>query len=462
MEHQLGSRSFLSQQPRRVDCFGDDVFINNNVKEPEVVEFLRSLTSGQRQNIRKLNMGNRTLTPAILKELSLMIKWNTTLQEFGIQYCYFEEDSSVELLADGLSHNVGLQTMTIGVDFLQKDQAASLCKGISTNTFLKKIHLTSSSAPNADVFETVLQHCFSDVNAMEQLWISAGFLSSENISALASLLQTTRKMKCLHLRGCTLLKPSSDLLLSAISSNMFLKKLDLSCTNMDCDALKLLTGELSAGMPALEELSMAENKIGKDGCEALSMWLKHHKSLRVLNISENHVGDSGIYILIPALQSHPTLSGLHLEGCKMSKSGVVALMDALSVNCQLCTLSLSGNRVQHEGAMAIAEFLQNNDTLTQLDLMLCSIPLDGILCIIDSIGTNQALVKIDLSCNEKDIIQKEHMDRIVKSVLSSHLKNMYINCHSPECASELGKALRTPIEERFVPLKSATKSASKR
>ena len=52
---------------------------------------------------------------------------------------------------------------------------------------------------------------------------------------------------------------------------------------------------------SLTTLSLASNKLGDDGAEALSMGLKENKSLKTLNLRNNSIGPTGATALASAI-----------------------------------------------------------------------------------------------------------------------------------------------------------------
>ena len=86
---------------------------------------------------------------------------------------------------------------------------------------------------------------------------------------------------------------------------------------------------------SVTSLSLAQNELGDDGVEALSIGLKENKSLKALDLSNHQrstrrgIGLRGATALASAITVMPSMTSLDVSYNSMGKEGVKLLKDAV-------------------------------------------------------------------------------------------------------------------------------------
>lgn len=96
----------------------------------------------------------------------------------------------------------------------------------------------------------------------------------------------------------------------------------------------------AAGPGSVEDLILAQNRVGDGGAAALALMLSRNRVLKALNLANNRVGDVGASALAAALATpNGTLEELYLEANPIGLVGALALSRMLDTNKGLLVLS---------------------------------------------------------------------------------------------------------------------------
>jgi len=118
----------------------------------------------------------------------------------------------------------------------------------------------------------------------------------------------------------------------------------------------------------LQQLDLANNKIGDIGCQYLAEALKVNTVLQQLELGENQIGDIGCQYLIDALKINTSLQELDLRFNQIGNTECQYLADTLKINTSLQKLNLYHNQIGATGCQYLADALRVNTTLQKLHL----------------------------------------------------------------------------------------------
>ena len=131
---------------------------------------------------------------------------------------------------------------------------------------------------------------------------------------------------------------------------------------------------------SLTELDLSHKSIGVEGCMVVAGLIPAMGSLTSLSLADNHLGDNGVEALSIGFKESKMLATLDLStsltrSIKFGPKGAVALASAIAVMCGLTSLNLSSNQLCHhdswdtyttEGISAIADALRIKGSLTEV------------------------------------------------------------------------------------------------
>lgn len=177
--------------------------------------------------------------------------------------------------------------------------------------------------------------------------------------------------------------------ITALSANSRLQTLRLSKNHFTVDQLATLATTLE-GNVSLIALVLDDNDLGPDSAVEIARILRR-SSLKTLSLAGNRIGDDGAQAIANALLSNKTLTSLNLEYNDITSKGILSVSQALAHSASLQELSLAANDLRFGGTEHLADGLAVNQTLISLDL-------DSTLIVEDDI---EVLVKVLRSPNSK-------------------------------------------------------------
>ncbi|KAL4456118.1 hypothetical protein ABPG74_014079 [Tetrahymena malaccensis] len=153
-----------------------------------------------------------------------------------------------------------------------------------------------------------------------------------------------------------------------------------------------------------KEVNLANNNIGKIGCENLSRSLQEPKcQLEVLNLEDNKLGDYAIIILLKGIMQNKSLKILNLSKNYITDKVCTDLKNILEQN-ELYELYLHWNLIKAQGGQMIFEGMKSNEYLKVFDISYNTLgkSVNKNTCapqICEFITNNQELRHLDLSNN---------------------------------------------------------------
>ena len=236
-----------------------------------------------------------TITLSVIKELNL--------NETGIGF----EDCKA--LSELLASSKHIKVLDIGGNELPPDSIQLIVDGLSRNTSLDTLNISSS------VF------------------------SSENVLSLALVLRVNTRLIKLNSMCCNIQSSDSVHLAKALEENTTTQ---------------------------LQTLSLNVNPIGSEGAIAFADMLATNKSLTQLEMGGCHFQGGGAVCLAKGMKKNSTLRYLHINDNPIGSEGAVAFASMLKKNQCLKTLDLDDDSPGVEGTLELIESLKHNTTLETL------------------------------------------------------------------------------------------------
>ena len=118
----------------------------------------------------------------------------------------------------------------------------------------------------------------------------------------------------------------------------------------------------------IERLDLNECSITSDGVGEVMSGLSDNHTLRKVDLSDNNTRSVNVVAMATMFLSNSSLETLWLEWCSIGSSGGVELGVALERNKTLRVLWLSGNAIGDDGVRGLCVGLENNSSLEELYL----------------------------------------------------------------------------------------------
>ncbi|XP_066514908.1 NLR family CARD domain-containing protein 3 [Hoplias malabaricus] len=142
-----------------------------------------------------------------------------------------------------------------------------------------------------------------------------------------------------------------------------LQELNLDAQGLDAEGLRRLLPVL----PLFSTLSLAQNPLGPEGAEVLSVALRSPDcQIEKLWIVSTGLGCNGVKILTEALKDNHTVFDLRMAINSIGDVGAACLAELLKTNRSLRDIRLRDNFVTDRGAELLMEALMENTTLKYL------------------------------------------------------------------------------------------------
>ena len=189
---------------------------------------------------------------------------------------------------------------------------------------------------------------------------------------------------------CSGLKQNRSLLTLDVSHNCITNIKDL------CEALE---------DSMLEELVLAGNRIGNEGCEDLG-GIIDECLLISLDLSNNHISSEGLLPIWKGLCKNNTMSQLKLDFNNFASGLTPEFTVFMSTNISLKSLSLAGTELSDKGVVPFNEGFVFNHGLVTLNLSKNKISNNGVSAIVAGLGKNKYLRTLNLAQNKIKVTYK--------------------------------------------------------
>ena len=197
-------------------------------------------------------------------------------------------------------------------------------------------------------------------------------LDGKMFTMLCPFFENTQTLGHITIGGCNLGDDGWRLLALAIGSSKHktLESVVISQNNISDEALVDIITSLSMH-PQLQGINLSENRLSKNGCNALATLLQNSVTqLQNLDLGNNELDDESIYALLPALKGCHQLHTLRLSRNEsITSRGWKQFASILEPpTSKLIKVHLLGNNIDDDALAVFASSLMNNDTLTTLNI----------------------------------------------------------------------------------------------
>jgi Ran GTPase-activating protein (RanGAP) involved in mRNA processing and transport len=229
-------------------------------------------------------------------------------------------------------------------------------------------------------------------------------------SGLTSVIEVLRTNADDNTDTATLLLENLELDQFERSSRYQLCRLDLSNTGLVGNQAGSLIASLLRNNATIQELVLANNRLGHKGIKTIAASLCENRTLTLLDVSWNNICDRGIRALMDGLlvstdngMTRSSIVELDLSGNDIGSAGVFRMASALLERQlrNITKLSMRSNPSGHDAVHDYAYLLQFSYTITELNLSGNNLQ-DNIIEIMNALQKNRdetSLRKLDISWN---------------------------------------------------------------
>ncbi|CAH2321435.1 NACHT, LRR and PYD domains-containing 3-like [Pelobates cultripes] len=312
-------------------------------------------------SLKKLDLSSNKLKDSGVKSLCTGLKSpKCSLKELMLSRCYLTQDCCEDLCSI-IALNHSLIMLDLSENNLQDSGLKLLCAGLKDASCtlqelrLQKCLLTSTCCED-------LQEVLIVNRSVNKLRLRGNMLQDPGVKYLcAGLRHPNCTLQELGLESCDVTSACCEDLLSVITRNQSLTKLQLGGNKIEDLGIKILCEGLRQPNCKLQELRVPHCGLTQSACEDLSSVIITSNTLINLDLSGNKIQDTGVQFLCSGLVCHTCrLQELSLRDCHLKSSCCENLLMVLTSNHSLILLDLSWNNFQDSGKKKLYDGLKQS------------------------------------------------------------------------------------------------------
>ena len=423
-------------------------FRANSITSTGVVSIFKSLehnTCLEELDLSESWQLSRGDSEAVGCAIERMLNVNRTLKVLNLSGCNIT-DSVVKHILTALTKNTSPVTLDMGSPKLSVSCAVSLFQQMTTHPNLSitvgEVNVLGVGRVKMDrgslwcvIGDLIPENCveffralnnsglkISNLNVSENSQLAEG--ESEAVGcAIERMLNVNRTLKSLNLSGCQVTDPIVKHILTGLTKNTSLVKLDMGSPKLSGSCAVSLFQQMTTH-PTLS-IIVGQVKVlgvGKVDMDRGSLWCVigdlipescveffralNNSGLKVTRLNVEDLTDQTAEHFAVGLAESQSVQALMLEYCNISSVGAVSIFRSLEHNTTLEKLDLSRNSQLAEGdseavGCAIERMLNLNIKLRVLNLYNCGLDTVVATHVFRSLEHNTTLEKLDLSRNSQ-------------------------------------------------------------
>ena len=302
----------------------------------------------------KLSLSYRKISTSDLGLICKALKEKLKVRDLELRLCYLGDETAGDL-ANMLPHNSTVEVLTLAQNLFTAEAGKILAGSLRQNTTLKGLYLqgnnlgdvgvkaiTAALTPDTSPMGMATRNNDNDhsdrqdgrrCSALHSLSLHFTKCGEQGAFAVAKMLRSNNTLLILDIAENPLGCKGVTYIAKALKSNKMLHHLHLTLTGCSDEGTVALADMLCSNEALLElficssyyideEYSITNNKVGKDGADALAVALKVNNSLKELHLSNNDITDEGFKCLAEALLENTALEILCV---KYQGDGLAAL-----------------------------------------------------------------------------------------------------------------------------------------
>ena len=340
-------------------------------------------------------------------------------------------DAASDDIATIISHNMYLQELNLGNNYLQAPGAIKIVKALQSICTLTKLYLSNNNITDkaADEIATAIS-CNSKLQDID---LSENYLQATGAIQIMKALKGIYMLKKLNLNKNNISVEAADSIATAIVYASQLNELDVGNNKLQTEGIQRIVKSLQ-GSQTLTKLCISNNNVTDEAANDISAGISCNVGLQEFDISRNNLNTSGAIVIARSLQKITSLTKLYISHNSITHEATDDIAAAISCNTNLEEFDVSGNNIQAMGAVKIMKALQNICTLRILCFSNNNITDEVADHIVATISCNTKLQEIDVSGNNIQTAGAKKVMEALKGICS--LRRLCIS-NSDEAISEI-------------------------
>lgn len=412
------------------------VFSKSGINRDGITSISEALQFNKGLALTSITLSNNNLEDKGMQAFAQYIgNMNRGLVKLDLNTCGVGK-LGMQALCNALKKNVHMgSTLTffdISHNKLESEGSGALGAFLANPNSLQVLQIKNSAAQLEVVVGAILRGC----NQLVKLDISDNKLTKKETGILAKYFQASANLNYLNLSATTVPVDAVKELITAITSNPYLKDFSLNLGDNKLGAAGArVIGSLVEKMTNIVSLDLSENDLGDEGIASLAESFAYNSVIKHLNIQGNfktktknrqHAIEQIIKLISNDSDCH--LESLNIAGSKGAelKNDLIPLIYELATNDKLFSIDISGNHLGYKGASALGKALQTNDKLLSLYWDNNLTPIQGFQAFNLGLKRNHTLINMPLPINDISAVLKgseQQMTELVSRIENNLSRN---------------------------------------
>ncbi|KAF2076467.1 hypothetical protein CYY_002207 [Polysphondylium violaceum] len=292
-----------------------------------------------------------------------------------------------------------------------------LCHKERIKFSLLSLDLSSNSRLGLDSIEFFKQ-IISQMHELRELNLSGISLCKEGLDHLLECLRNTPTITSIKLCSNNIYPQGIEDIAVLLQDNN-IKLLDISDNKVSTYGVKSIVNVLldQSKVIELHSLYLRRTNVGFEEAVLLRNAIYHTKFIKILDLSCNQINHEAMAVISDSLSFNRTITDLDLSFNLFGPIGCAELAKCLKTNTTLKILKIHCVTMKKEGCQVITEALKHNTTLVHLIMSNNGIKNNGCSSFAKLFKVNQTITYCDLSCNG---IKDKGATELSKSILEFH------------------------------------------
>ena len=402
-----------------------------------IIQAMQTISS-----LQYVDFTNNILDNELASDVALVITKNSELEELKFSKLKLSQ-SGFQHLKTHLVKVKGLTTYNITSCSFTEHNAAALVTGISDNSEIQEINLSSCTIPIDQLLSSL-----SSATKLKRLHLSNCFVKPNEVKKVFGVLKL---MKCLQCVDLSKNKMESDAVMeiaAMIKNNEHIQSLSLPNCVLDQKDLRIIIQAMQT-VSLLQYVDFNNNILDNELAGDVALLITKNSELMDLKFSKLKLYQTGFQDLNDNLVRIKGLTSIYFINCSFTKENAVTLVSVIINNSEIRALNLMNSVVPRGYSQVMISYATK---LQWLNLSNCSFQSIEITNILNVLKQMKHLQHVDLSGNK---MESDAVDGIVAMIKNNkHIKKLFLpngTLNQEECRSII-QVMETASSLQYVDL----------